>query len=112
MFLSYDVRDRKFGEMANHLKPWLENCPLVTVFVGCYNQSRFVEECLESVKHQTYPNLQVIIFDDCSKDKSVSVIDSWLKKHRLDLQFILDQRNHWIFGCLNEVLRLTRGQYI
>jgi len=61
MFLSHDDRDRKFGEMANHLKPWLENCPLVTVFVGCYNQSRFVEECLYSVKHQTYPNIQVII---------------------------------------------------
>ena len=68
MFLPHNDRGGRFGEMANHLIPKLENYPLVTVFVGCYNQSRFVAECLESVRHQSYPNLQVIIFDDCSKD--------------------------------------------
>src|SRR6266511_1244556 len=98
--------------MANHLNPGLEDFPLVTVFVGCYNQSRFVEECLDSVKRQTYPNLQVIIFDDCSKDNSVAVIDSWLKRHRLDWQFIPHSRNIGICASLNEVLRLARGKYI
>jgi len=89
-----------------------ENFPLVTAFVGCYNHSRFVEQCLDSVKHQTYPNLQVIIFDDCSKDNSVAVIDTWLKKHRLDWQFIPHKRNIGICASLNEVLRLARGKYI
>jgi len=98
--------------MANDLNPKLENDPLVTAFVGCYNHSRFVEECLDSVRHQTYPNLQVIIFDDCSNDKSVSVIDTWLKKHRLDWQFIPHARNIGICASLNEVLRLARGKYI
>ena len=89
-----------------------ENFPLVTAFVGCYNHSRFVEQCLDSVKHQTYPNLQVIIFDDCSKDNSVAVIDTWLKRHRLDWQFIPHTRNIGICASLNEVLRLARGNYI
>jgi glycosyltransferase involved in cell wall biosynthesis len=98
--------------MANHLDPKLETCPLVTVLIGSYNQSRFVEECLDSVKQQTYPNLQVIIFDDCSKDNSVAVIDSWLKRHRLDWQFIPHTRNIGICASLNEVLRLASGKYI
>ena len=98
--------------MANDRNAKSENCPLVTVFVGCYNHSRFVEECLDSVKNQTYPNLQVIIFDDCSKDNSVAVIDRWLKRHRLDWQFIPHTRNIGICASLNEVLRLTRGKYI
>jgi glycosyltransferase involved in cell wall biosynthesis len=79
--------------MANDLNSRLKNFPQVTVFVGCYNQSRFVEECLDSVRDQTHPNLQVIILDDCSKDNSVAVIDTWLKKHRLDWQFIPHKRN-------------------
>jgi glycosyltransferase involved in cell wall biosynthesis len=98
--------------MANHLNPELESYPLVTVLVGCYNQSRFVEECLDSVRRQTYPNLQVIIFDDCSNDNSVSVINGWLKKHRLDWPFISHNRNIGICASLNEVLRLARGKYI
>lgn len=98
--------------MANDLTFKSDNGPLVTVFVGCYNQSRFVEECLDSVRHQTYPNLQIIIFDDCSKDNSVSVINTWLKKRRLDWQFIPHTRNMGICGSLNEVLRLAHGKYI
>jgi glycosyltransferase involved in cell wall biosynthesis len=98
--------------MLNHLNPKLENYPLVTVLIGSYNQSRFVEKCLDSVRHQTYPNLQVIIFDDCSKDNSVAVIDAWLKKHRLDWQFIPHTRNIGICASLNEVLRLARGKYV
>lgn len=94
------------------MKLLAESYPLVTAFVGCYNQSRFVEECLDSVRHQTYPNLQVIIFDDCSNDNSVSVIDAWLKKHRLDWQFIPHKRNVGICASLNEVLRLSRGKYV
>src|SRR6266508_3803591 len=98
--------------MANDLTFKSDNGPLVTVFVGSYNQSRFVEECLDSVRHQTYPNLQIIIFDDCSKDNSVAVIDTWLKRHRLDWQFIPHSRNIGICASLNEVLRLARGKYI
>jgi len=108
----HDERDGRLREVANDLSSKLENFPLVTAFVGCYNHSRFLEECLDSVRHQTYPNLQVIIFDDCSKDNSVTVIDNWLKKHRLDWLFIPHTRNIGICASLNEVLRLARGKYI
>jgi len=86
--------------------------PLVTVFVACYNHSRFVEECLDSVRHQTYTNLQVIVLDDCSKDDSVSVIDAWLRKHRLDWHFIRHAKNMGICATLNEALRMARGRYV
>src|SRR3954453_8264920 len=98
--------------MTNDLNPKLEKDPLVRVFVGSYNHSRFVEECLESVRTQTHANLQVIIFDDCSKDNSVAIIHAWLRRHRLDWQFIPHSRNIGICASLNEVLRLARGKYI
>ena len=98
--------------MPNDLITKLESYPPVTAIVGCYIHSRFVEECLDSVRHQTYPNLQVIIFDDCSTDHSVSVIDTWLKSHRLDWQLIRHNRNIGICASLNEALRLARGKYI
>jgi glycosyltransferase involved in cell wall biosynthesis len=98
--------------MQNDLNSRLTKFPLVTVFIGSYNHSRFIEECLDSVRRQVYPNLQVIIFDDCSTDNSVSVIDTWLKKHRLDWQFIPHNKNVGICASLNEVLRLARGEYI
>ena len=98
--------------MARHLNFRLEDYPLVTAFVGCYNHSRFVEECLDSVRNQTYPKLEVIIFDDCSKDNSVCVIQNWLKKYQLHWRFISHTRNRGICASLNEVLQLARGKYI
>jgi glycosyltransferase involved in cell wall biosynthesis len=98
--------------MTNHLNPKAEKDPLVTVFVGCYNHSRFVEECRDSVRNQTHPKLQVIIFDDCSNDNSVTVIDAWLKRHRFDWHFIAHTRNLGICASLNEVLRMALGKYI
>jgi glycosyltransferase involved in cell wall biosynthesis len=112
MFLADDEWEPRFAEMTSHLNPKVEKDPLVTVFVGCYNHSRFVEECLDSVRSQTHPKLQIIIFDDCSKDNSVAVINAWLKRHHLDWQFIPHTRNIGICASLNEVLRLARGKYI
>ena len=41
--------------------------PLVSAIVLCYNQARFVIECLESVKAQQYPHLELIVNDDFSR---------------------------------------------
>ena len=54
--------------------------PLVSAIVLSYNQARFAVECLESIKAQDYPNLELLINDDASKDNSVAVIDMACQK--------------------------------
>lgn len=48
--------------------------PLVSVVVITYNSSKYIVETLNSVKKQTYKNIELIITDDCSTDNTVSVI--------------------------------------
>ena len=43
---------------------------LVSITVFCYNQERYIEECLEGVRAQTYRNTELIIIDDASTDRS------------------------------------------
>src|SRR4051812_9680029 len=45
--------------------------PLVTTVTPCYNQSKYIVETLDSIRNQHYPNVQMLIFDDCSSDDSV-----------------------------------------
>jgi glycosyltransferase involved in cell wall biosynthesis len=52
--------------------------PLVTVICLCYNHADYVIESLNSVINQDYKNIELIILDDCSKDDSVIIIESWL----------------------------------
>ena len=50
--------------------------PLVSVIIPVYNGEHFVEQTIESVLHQTYQNMEVIIIDDASTDRSREIISS------------------------------------
>lgn len=57
-----------------------ENQPLVSVIMPVYNCERFLTEAIESVISQSYQNWELLIVDDGSKDKSVSIIESYVEK--------------------------------
>lgn len=86
--------------------------PLVSVFVGCYNHSRFVLEALESVRSQTYPSIELIIWDDRSNDESPELIRSWISDHSMECVFIEHAVNRGLCKSLNEALALASGKYI
>jgi alpha-1,3-rhamnosyltransferase len=56
--------------------------PLVSIVVITYNSSSYVIETLESIKAQTYQNIELIVSDDCSKDKTVDVCKKWIEKNK------------------------------
>ena len=49
--------------------------PLVTVIIPTYNRRRWIGECLDSIKAQTYPHVETLVIDDCSTDGTVE----WLR---------------------------------
>lgn len=59
-----------------------ESNPLVSVVVVTYNSSRTIMETLNSVKAQTYQNLELIISDDCSTDNTVKIVNDWLEANK------------------------------
>ena len=56
--------------------------PLVSVGVLTYNSSKTVLETLESIKAQTYQNIELIISDDASKDNTVEICKEWVEKNK------------------------------
>lgn len=86
--------------------------PLITALVANYNHERFVEECLAGVAAQDYPNLDLIVMDDCSRDRSPEIIRSWLARHFPSARFIHHDRNAGICRTLNEAISLSRGEFI
>lgn len=55
--------------------------PLVSVVVLTYNSSRFIIETLDSIKVQTYSNIELVIADDRSEDNTIEVCKNWLYKN-------------------------------
>lgn len=85
---------------------------LLTVMAVCYNHARFVTECLESIRAQTFRDFQLIVTDDGSNDRSAALISDWLSIHAPDAVFIRHDRNRGLCATLNEALAAVRGRYL
>ncbi|GAA4444224.1 glycosyltransferase family 2 protein [Pontibacter saemangeumensis] len=85
--------------------------PLVSIVCLCYNHARFLREALDSVLAQTYPNMEVIVVDDCSTDGSVSIIREYIAKHP-HMQFVSTGHNRGNTAAFNIGWRASHGDYI
>ena len=50
---------------------------LISVVVPVYNVEKYLDKCIDSLVSQTYENLEIILIDDGSKDKSAKICDKW-----------------------------------
>jgi glycosyltransferase involved in cell wall biosynthesis len=68
-------------------------------------------EALNSVINQTYPNIELLIADDCSPDHSVGVIQDWLKNHP-NVYFSANEKNLGNTKTFNKLAKKTKGEFI
>lgn len=86
----------------------MKDYPLVTVGVLCYNTGKFVVESLDCIKKQYYPNLEIIIIDDCSTDGfSADLVQKYIDEQQLNCNYIRRKENKGISNNLNEIIRLS-----
>jgi glycosyltransferase involved in cell wall biosynthesis len=88
--------------------------PTVSVICLCYNHEKFVPATLASVWQQTYPDMEVIIVDDGSKDDSVSVIRQFLDDNPADfpVKTLFLEQNAGNCSAFNQGWREATGKYI
>lgn len=89
--------------------------PLVSVPVITYNSSRFVLETLESIKAQTYQNIELIISDDCSTDNTVELCQKWVDENKerfVRAQIIISDVNTGVSANLNRAEIACQGDWI
>lgn len=90
----------------------MKNLPLVTIGAASYNNARYLVETLESIKAQSYQNIELIIVDDFSTDDSVQIIDEWLKTYTKPYKFIKHESNMGVCHTCNDLLLNAGGKYI
>lgn len=57
----------------------------VSIVVPVYNSSRFLDECIYSIRTQTYKNIEIIVIDDGSTDESVEIIRKHAEEYLSEL---------------------------
>lgn len=82
---------------------------MISVIVPVYNVEKTIKRCLESIVNQTYSNLEIILVDDCSTDKSV---DEILKFDDSRIKLIKQTKNYGVSVSRNKGIVTAKGDFI
>ncbi|MBA3724295.1 MAG: glycosyltransferase family 2 protein [Candidatus Levybacteria bacterium] len=84
---------------------------VVTVILPVYNASKFLPECLASLKEQTYQDLQIIAIDDHSRDESLAILKTYKKQFK-NLEIYSNKKRYGLAICYNRALKQAQGRFI
>ena len=88
------------------------NKPFVSILVPAYNEELSVETTLLSCVNQTYPNYEIIVINDGSKDETPQIVDRFIEDYRLHNVKLINQKNQGKAKALNKGLFHSRGKFV
>ena len=93
----------------------MEYNPLVSILVVTYNSSKYIIDALESVKNQTYQNVELVVSDDCSKDETVDVCRKWMDENKsrfVNVELVTTEKNTGTSANANRGLQKCKGEWV
>lgn len=86
------------------------NSPLVSILLPIYCAEPYLKECLNSIIFQTYKELQIVLIDDGSKDKSYDICQMYAKQDKRIEIYI--QENMGVAATRNHLIEKIKGDYL
>lgn len=85
--------------------------PLVTVYIPTFNRVDLLKRAVESVRQQTYQNLEIIIVDDCSNDGTHGYLEE-VTKQDSRIRYFIKEKNSGACVSRNIAIENAKGKYI
>lgn len=83
---------------------------LVSVIVPVYNVEQYLNKCISSICSQTYKNIEIILVDDGSTDRSGVICDEYAKKDKRI--HVIHNQNEGVSSARNSGLRHAKGEFV
>ncbi|MDD3083571.1 MAG: glycosyltransferase family 2 protein [Candidatus ainarchaeum sp.] len=80
----------------------------ISIITVCYNAEKTIEETIKSVVEQTYPNIEYIIVDGKSNDKTMNII----KKYKHKIAKIISEKDKGLYDAMNKGVKKASGKII
>jgi len=86
----------------------------ITIITICYNAEKTIQKTLDSVYKQNYNNIQYIIKDGCSKDRTNEIIESNIQKFRnKNIEVLhISKPDTGIYDAMNQAIEVSNGRWI
>lgn len=88
--------------------------PLITFALFCYNQEEYIKEAITGALSQTYPNLEILISDDGSTDRTFEIANATASKYqgKHKIRMNKNSNNLGIVDHVNKIFEISSGQFI
>jgi glycosyltransferase involved in cell wall biosynthesis len=83
---------------------------VISVIVPVYNVDKYLEECVDSILAQTYRELEIILVDDGSPDRSPAICDEYANRDQRVR--VIHKKNGGAASAKNEALKIATGKYL
>lgn len=83
---------------------------LISIIVPVYKVEKYIKRCIDSILRQTYKNIEIILVDDGSPDKSGFICDSYVKKNSHIK--VIHKKNEGLGFARNSGLKCATGKYV
>ena len=88
-----------------------KSTPFVSVIMPAYNVEKYIGLSIESILNQSYKDFEFIIIDDCSSDKTLSIIQNFAKQDKR-IVLLRNSENMGVTKSLNKGVKEAKGSYI
>ena len=93
----------EFKKLMTH-----QSTPLISIVVAVYNGAKTIQQCIDSVSHQAYPNKELIIIDGGSFDGTVEL----LKSNQENIAYWISEPDRGIYNAWNKGVSQAKGEWI
>ena len=83
---------------------------MISIIVPVYNVEKYLEECLESIKNQTYTDIEVILVNDGSTDNSQVICERYCQQN--PRFYLINQENQGQSVARNNGVAVSKGEFI
>jgi glycosyltransferase involved in cell wall biosynthesis len=83
----------------------------ISIITVSFNSSSTIRDTIESVLNQTYPNIEYIVVDGCSKDKTIDILKEQEPKFNGRMRWI-SEKDNGIYEAMNKGIRMATGDLI
>lgn len=90
----------------------METYPLISILCAVRNDERFIRETLNTVVSQTYPNIELIIMDGASTDRTAAIARQYAERYTNPRITVVSESDRGQWHALEKALALSKGEYI
>lgn len=84
-----------------------EKLPQISIVIPNFNGEKYIENCLDSLKEQSFNNLEIIVIDDCSKDASLEILNRYQ-----EIRLLVNSDNSGFATSVNRGIKAAQGEYV